>query len=62
MASEQLEQQIEKEKRELASAPVVARGPLVSRCHFCGALVAETRCVEIVGDVERHKGISCCGG
>ena len=47
---------------ELGSAPHVPSAGLQGRCHFCGAVTRETVYVETTHDIERHRGVDCCGG
>ena len=51
--------QVAREQWELEQAPVVPRGPLVQRCHFCGQLAATATLVETVDKQERYAG-ECC--
>lgn len=61
-----LEKQIAKEAEELASVkyvPIKHYGPdKNTRCHFCGQLSDDLQLVERIGDHERYRGTSCCGG
>lgn len=62
MTPDELKAQVEREAQELGSAPQVPSAGLQGRCHFCGAVTRETVYVETTHDIERHRGVDCCGG
>ncbi len=78
MASEELEKQVEQERKELEAAPKVAVAALQpkarhgesGRCGWCGRfsddlVMAEAALADPHGNVlrpARYKGVKCCGG
>ena len=65
MASEELEAQIEKEAKEIDSAPKIPLSKLQpqmgtgGRCSFCGRISSDLVFVETVHGLDRYKG-ECC--
>lgn len=69
MASEEREQQIAAEARELENAPSVPLRQFqpqtsggAGRCHWCGRFSTDLVLVEVIEGFERYKGVACCGG
>lgn len=69
MATEELEQQIERERKEIEDAPKIPVAQLrprdsgtAGRCHWCGRFSQNLVLVEVVNGQERYKGVECCGG
>ena len=62
MASEELEKQIETERLEIENAPKVpVKTGIIGRCHWCGRISGNLVYVETVHNVQRFKGVDCCG-
>jgi hypothetical protein len=65
MADKWLEEQIDRERRELANAPKIPiaslqpRGGNAGRCSFCGRIARNLVLVEVTHGMERFKG-ECC--